>query len=586
MNYNEQIIEVKKMIQNKEYIRAEETLLSLINASTVKNIEEESNTHYSFNNYIEDILFWNIYRPEKKNIYPDINYSQVYYYLGFINIDLKNYGKALDYLQKGLQWNPVDVSLMFEIAAIYRMTGDIERFKAQIEKAHPYIYESSYMAKYYRELGWYYVEKRVYDLANALYTQSIGYLDTKGAREELMFIAKQENRGFRFSTKEETKKLFADYNIWSGFNTNIVNLIYGEYNRLQAMKPQPAVLRYLSQRLYDITLDKKFMTYYELKDEEHGIKIIVPDTWKYIERNSYEKANISPNTSFFLLTSDNRTVNTVCDGKCNNEQLDEAVKVNIENMKKNGTEIEKQYSTEGNQKSREVFIKFRQNEQIIRLFQVYKVVNGYLFCTSWQVTNEDVTLDQLLPNIYNSFAMEVVNSLKSIDENVRNNETENLKDESKVKKDSTIIYINEEYNKNKISEKLVKMLHVFSDTVVKDDKQDPFWTDTAKNVLEMLMVINLITKGSVSGNELVQQLKNTNEIKIYIKENLNKLSMPELTKIISAKSIIDSDKPFESIIKILRESLSNYDITTTKTITQKPNNEKSNMTKLDGGCVI
>ena len=102
----------------------------------------------------------------------------------------------------------------------------------------------------------------------------------------------------------------------------------------------------------------------------------------------------------------------------------------------------------------------------------------------------------------------------------------------------------------------------------------------------MLMVINLITKGSVSGNELVQQLKNTNEIKIYIKENLNKLSMPELTKIISAKSIIDSDKPFESIIKILRESLSNYDITTTKTITQKPNNEKSNMTKLDGGCVI
>lgn len=110
MNYNEQIIEIKKIIQNKEYSVAEEKLLSLISTATVKNIEDENNTHYSFNNYIETLLFWNTYRPEKKNIDPDINYAQVYYYLGFINIEQKNYGKALEYLQKGLQWNPLDVT--------------------------------------------------------------------------------------------------------------------------------------------------------------------------------------------------------------------------------------------------------------------------------------------------------------------------------------------------------------------------------------------------------------------------------------------------------------------------------------------
>ena len=65
MNYNEQIIKIKKIIQNKEYSVAEEKLLSLISTATVKNIEDENNTHYSFNNYIETLLFWNIYRPEK-----------------------------------------------------------------------------------------------------------------------------------------------------------------------------------------------------------------------------------------------------------------------------------------------------------------------------------------------------------------------------------------------------------------------------------------------------------------------------------------------------------------------------------------
>lgn len=36
MNYSEQILEIKKIIQNKEYAVAEEKLLSLISAATVK----------------------------------------------------------------------------------------------------------------------------------------------------------------------------------------------------------------------------------------------------------------------------------------------------------------------------------------------------------------------------------------------------------------------------------------------------------------------------------------------------------------------------------------------------------------------
>jgi tetratricopeptide (TPR) repeat protein len=100
MDYNIKI--VKELVQEKKYNEAENMLLSTIQEAKVKKIEDENNTYYCFNNYIESLLFWNIYKPQKKNLNSDINYAEVYYYLAFINIEQKNFDKALEYLQEGL----------------------------------------------------------------------------------------------------------------------------------------------------------------------------------------------------------------------------------------------------------------------------------------------------------------------------------------------------------------------------------------------------------------------------------------------------------------------------------------------------
>lgn len=422
MGYSEQILEIKKMIQNKEYAVAEEKLLALIAGSTIKNVEDENNTYYSFNNYVEALLFWKIYRPEKKNKIHEVNYSEIYYYLGFMNIEQKNYGKALEYLQEGLKWNPVDTVLIFEVATVYRMTGNIERFKAEIEKAHALIYNSSNMAKYFRELGWYYSEKRIFDLANALYTHSLSYQDTELARKELMYIAQQEGRETRFSNNEEIKKLLADYNIVGGFNRNTTQILYNEYTHLKNKKLDTPLITFLSRVLYDITLDSKFMTYYPLSDVQLGVSIKIPDTWKYLEKTSYEKFNISPNTTFLLLTASNQNVSIVCDGKCTDEQLDEAYKVNLENMKKQGTIIVGEYRIEGQKKIKQVFADVNKYNKVTRVFQNYLVVNGYLFNVSWQVSN-NVNIDELYSNVTHSFAMGVVWSMNAI--NINNEKYEN-----------------------------------------------------------------------------------------------------------------------------------------------------------------
>ena len=547
---------IKDLIKNKEYEKAENMLLELITQSNNKVIEDENNTYYSFNNYIEILIFWYMYKPEKRNICPDINYSEIYYYLGFINIETKNYGKAQEYFKKGLEWNPMDVSIMFENAYLYRMLGDIERYKAEIEKTNPFIYEIGYMAKYYRELGWYYVEKKSFDLANALYTQSLAFYETDMAKKELEFIAKSENRQARLSTTEEMQKLFKDYNITFGFNRNTVDVIIDEYNRLYNENPQPDVINFISKKLYDITLDDKYMIFYELKDENTETKIDVPFTWSYIRKEDFEKNDIAKNTAFFLLTRGNQNINIAYENKCSDEEFDDRVKLNIENIKKYGIEVEEQYRTSGTKSNIELFLRVNHNGNIIRLFQVYRVVNGYLFSAAWQVKNADIELDKLLIDVNNSFAMKVVNSLRPINEITKKQESFEVTVNNNTRnEDFTIQKINEEYANNKISLMLVKMLHIYADTKIKEDKQDPFWSKTAKNVLLLLILSNLVANENVSEKQIMEQIKEDAIAKMFIKNNIDKLLLPELSEIISSKSIIDSEKLFKSVMDIIREDM-------------------------------
>lgn len=266
MDYNVNIKIIKELVQDKKYTEAENMLLSTIQEAKVKNVEDENNTHYCFNSYIESLMFWNMYKPQKKNLNPDINYAEVYYYLGFINIEQKNYDKALEYLKEGLKWNPVDTILMFEEAATYRMLGNIELAKAKVEKAHFYIYNSPYLAKYFRQLGWFYTERRVFDIANALYTFSLSFHNTELARSELMYIAKQENREVKYSSKEEIETLFRAYNIPLGYSKKTVDMIIEEYERTCKDKPPVTAAKYLAPVLYDITHEEKYKQLMERMD--------------------------------------------------------------------------------------------------------------------------------------------------------------------------------------------------------------------------------------------------------------------------------------------------------------------------------
>lgn len=595
MDYKEKITRVEEKIKNKAYESAEQDLLQIINDEAIKSVEDENNTYYTFYNYVETLIFYNKYKPTKKLQSPTDNIADAYMMLGFINIETKNFGKAIEYLNKASEWNPVSPQIILERAFAYRSIGDLERYKAEIEKSYQFLYTSSFMARYYRELGFYYTTKKIYDLANALYTYSRSFVDTELAKNELMYIAKQENREPRFSTKDEINKLFTDYNIPLGISNTVVQMIFNESQNLLKENQNIELVKYLYRVLYDITLDKKFMLYTNLQDDKTGITLKVPETWKILNKDAYSKFGVSDNTLFFFLAPGNQNISIVCDGKCDLSKLDEAYNLNIENMKKQGVTIEREFVIKGQKNIKQVFILTKQNEKIIRIFQNYLVVNGYLINVSWEVPSNE-TIERVMEVENNSLKGQMIWSLRGVNEDtsIQDASLEMAKKMNELlaqgytpKEAMEMIWAKDnpekidlgkiinEYNSNGISQNLVKLLKDFSKSIIKQDNQDPFWSMMARGMLETLIILNL-AENKVDISSLIEQSGDINKARLICKNNVNKLDIEKLQSngdfINSIKTLNNenNDKTLSSILEIVNKALLPYDRITTQKGEFKP----------------
>ncbi len=592
MKYQEKIAKIEEKIKNKEFDSAEQDLLQIINEEKIKNVEDDNYIHYSFYNYIETLIYWRKYRPSKRILQPENNIADVYFLLGFINFETKNYGKTIQYLDKAIEWNPISPQIRLEKADAFRNIGEIERYRVEVEKTYPYIYQSAFMAKYYRELGWYYSEKRIFDLANALYTQSISFLNTDLAKKELMYIAQQERRELRLSTKEEINKLFKEYNIPFGISNEITKIIYEDsQNLLKENNIQLA--NYLYRTLYDITLDKRFMLYVDLKDEKTKIMVKIPEIWKTLNKEAYRKFGISDNTLFLFLTPQNENISVVCDGKCDETQLDAAYNLNIENMKKQGATIEAEYSVRGQKNIKQVFVLVKQNEKKVRIYQNYLVINGYLINASWKVPS-NVPIEKIMKIENNSFKGQFIWSLKGENEdtssqdimreiNSRLNEllAKGMSTQEAMKlifgNNSAFKDVKEEFNNNGITQKAISALENLSIQIIKDDTQDHYWSNVSRDIFKLLILSNLFENKEFTLPDLVEQTNNVEFVKNIITKNLDKFNIPELPKNTNVKSILNSDKQLKSIVEIIHKSILPYERTELQKQGRKEMQEKENV---------
>lgn len=553
MGYNEKIMDVRNDINNRNYEIAISKLENMLKESNVKEVEDEKNTYYTFGNYAEEAIFNYIYKSKKQNIYPEQNISEIYYYLGFINIDLKKYDLAVEYLDKALKWNPINISAMFEKATVFRMKGNLDRNRAEIEKTFIFIYNSSYLAKFYRELGWYYVERKIYDLGNALYTYSNYFYKTNNAENELKYIAQQENREIRYTPIAEINQYLKDYNIPINFNRSIVNCIFDELQKVKNNNEKRSSARYYSNLMYDMTLRKEFIWYEPLKNEEYAVQIDKPDHWTLIAKDSYERYGLDNNTVFAFFEPQIQMFTVTFVGECTNNQFEDKFNKIIEDLKNSGEKVISQFIEPTQKRFGNVYTEKQIGGNVIRYNQEFMVLNNKLFKISWESKNTKPPLAN------DEVALDVWKTLQPIRGNKMEQEQNSI--DFKVEQESLLRLINDEYAKNGINLTLYNLLNKFSKNNLKDDSLDPFWKENARLLLNAIIILILTDKKEVTIEDIKEKSKNVETLKKYCEDNLFKLDIasiqqfPDLMDGITYIRKSEANKTINSSLEIINESI-------------------------------
>lgn len=224
VSLNNKIIETNKLIGEKKFKEAKEILLSYIEET--KNLYKKENAiNYSFKNMTEFYLFVNTFKVSKQVYWINLKCDEAYRLLGYISVEEKDYDKALEYLKESFKYNPINIESFFEIVETYKMSGDLDKMKESIESLYDYIYEETSLARFYRNLGFYYIEKENYNLAFSLYLISLEYQYNNFALNEMVYIRQKLNDPNFIIDKKDAVKIIKENNINIGIKKHTLSLL-------------------------------------------------------------------------------------------------------------------------------------------------------------------------------------------------------------------------------------------------------------------------------------------------------------------------------------------------------------------------
>lgn len=122
-----------------------------------------------------------------------------------------------------------------------------------------------------------------------------------------------------------------------------------------------------------------------------------------------------------------------------------------------------------------------------------------------------------------------------------------------------MIEINNEYQNNGITPKLCDLLKKFAEKIIDNDNKDIFWNDSAKNLIQILILCNLNDKKEVSITNLVENSQEIEKTKNMIEKNIEELKkVPELKEILIGEMIISYEKTYVSVMEIIHNNLIKY----------------------------
>ena len=209
--------------------------------------------YHTFNSIIEEIIYTYINEPEKDLRRAPEPLADLYLTLGCVLFEVEDFSAAEVALKKAARWNPIDPKISFEHAEIFKKHGDMESFYEFTLNIFPHAYMSEHLARCYRNLGYYFVEKKLWKVAAGCYLLSTHYeADSRQAQSELWYIQQKAGENFSLPSIEELREYSERYGFPLGADEGVVSVAV-EFGRRSAQSGQTDAAKYFFGIAYDLT---------------------------------------------------------------------------------------------------------------------------------------------------------------------------------------------------------------------------------------------------------------------------------------------------------------------------------------------
>lgn len=223
--------------------------------------------YYDFNTLMEMVMLQSKH-PELKRV-ADIEepLNRLYAMYGSVLLELGELDRAQEALEVAMDWNPMSADIAFEYVEVFKQKKDLEALKRQTIAIFPIAYKRREIARCYRNLGYYFVEKQMWDEAVGTYLLSMTFAEAEGrysAEQELKYIYDETQGGATRPSLGAMRSYGEKYGFPIGPDAKIIEtaMLYGK-TMLANKKYQHAA--YFLDIAYKLTENK------ELKELLDGI---------------------------------------------------------------------------------------------------------------------------------------------------------------------------------------------------------------------------------------------------------------------------------------------------------------------------
>ena len=140
------------------------------------------------NHIMEYYIYACYFEPQQEILMPELPIAEYYRTYADLCVKLQKYKRAEDAYKKALCWNPVDLDSYLGLAECYKYLNMMSRYLDVTKQAYRFCCTRATMARYYRNMGFYYLSSYNTDMAKACYTYSNIYYHTDNADSELNYI--------------------------------------------------------------------------------------------------------------------------------------------------------------------------------------------------------------------------------------------------------------------------------------------------------------------------------------------------------------------------------------------------------------